>query len=78
MLVVKRSAGVISEVFLKNPLHAGNEALKRGIHSKFETLVDVTRSPKLMIVALQNFENKKFFSQRALHKGIYYYFKRLK
>ena len=37
MLVVKRSASVISEENLKNPLHAGNEALKRGIHSGFET-----------------------------------------
>ena len=34
---VKRSAGVALEVNLRNPLHAGDEAHKWGIHPGFET-----------------------------------------
>ena len=37
ILVVKRSVGVIPVVNLMNPLHAGDEAHKRRIHSGFET-----------------------------------------
>ena len=37
MLAVKRSVGVTPEVNLRNPLHAGEETCKRGIHSGFET-----------------------------------------
>ena len=46
MLAVKRSAGVPPEVNLRNPLHAGDEAHKRGIHLGFETKAATTRSPK--------------------------------
>ena len=42
----KRSAGVAPEVNLRNPLHAGNKACKRGIHPSFEPRADITRSPK--------------------------------
>ena len=38
--------GVAPEVNLRNSLHAGDKARKRGIHSGFETQGDVTRSPK--------------------------------
>ena len=37
MLAAKSSAGVTLEVNLRNPLYAGNEAYKRGIHPGFET-----------------------------------------
>ena len=33
----KRSTGVAPEVNLRNPLHAGDKAGKRGIHPGFET-----------------------------------------
>ena len=38
MLVTKRSAGVATEVNLRNPLVEGNEARKPGIHPGFKTL----------------------------------------
>ena len=37
MLATKRSAGIIPEVNLRNPLHAGNEACRQGIHRGVET-----------------------------------------
>ena len=37
MLAAKRSAGVAPEVNLRNSLHAGNKAHKRGIHPGSET-----------------------------------------
>ena len=37
MLATKRLACVAPEVNLRNPLHAGNEARKWGIHSDFES-----------------------------------------
>ena len=37
MLAVRRSAGVAPEVNLRNPLCAGEEARKWGIHHDFET-----------------------------------------
>ena len=37
MLAAKRSAGIASEVYLRNPLHTGDEACKHGIHTGFET-----------------------------------------
>ena len=48
----KESAGVAPEMNLMNPLPAGNEAHKQGIHSGFETkygvtvVIKVTRSRK--------------------------------
>ena len=36
MLAVKRSAGVTSEVNLRNPLHTSDEANKWMIHAGFE------------------------------------------
>ena len=44
MLATKRSAGHVPEVDLRNPLYAGNEACKQGIHSVFEPMVDISRS----------------------------------
>ena len=38
MLPIKRSAGVASEVNLRNPLYVGKKAHKKGIHPGFETL----------------------------------------
>ena len=37
MLAAKRSASVTPEVNLRNSLHAGDKASKRGIHPDFET-----------------------------------------
>ena len=37
MLATKRSAGVAPEVNLRNSLHTGDKARKRGIHCGFET-----------------------------------------
>ena len=37
MLAIKRSAGVVLEVNLRNPLHAGKEARKQGIHPGYKT-----------------------------------------
>ena len=37
MLATNRSAGVASEVNLRNPLRAGKKACKQGIHPGFET-----------------------------------------
>ena len=43
MLAAKRSAGVAPEVRLRNPLHTGNKACKRGIDLGFETQADPTK-----------------------------------
>ena len=37
MLAIKRSAGVASEVNLRNSLYVGEEAHEQGIHPGFET-----------------------------------------
>ena len=46
MLAIRRSAGVIPEMNLNKPLHAGEEARKLRIHPGFETQTDITRGPK--------------------------------
>ena len=40
ILAVKSSVGVTPEVNLRNPLHAGDEANKQGIHPGFEPRVE--------------------------------------
>ena len=37
VMAIKRSAGIAPVVILRNPLHAGEEAHKQGIHPCFET-----------------------------------------
>ena len=44
-LAIKRSAGVASEVNLKNPLHAYDNAIEVPTHA-FKPKKDVTRNPK--------------------------------
>ena len=36
MLTIKKSAGVVPQANLRNPLHVGDEAHKPGIHTDFE------------------------------------------
>ena len=56
MLVAKRSAGVAPEVNLRNPLHAGEKARKRGIRPSFETLPEVqSMAPQKKTRVLKNF-----------------------
>ena len=45
MLVAKRSAGIVPEVNLRSPLHAGDKLFKQGINPDFETSADV-KCPK--------------------------------
>ena len=37
MITIKRSAGIALEVILRNLLHAGDKAYKKGIHPDIET-----------------------------------------
>ena len=47
MLATKRSAGVASEMNLRNPLHTGDDACKLDISTlALKYRADVTRSPK--------------------------------
>ena len=43
---IKRPAGIIPQVNLRNPLHVGEEAGKSGIHPDFEPKADFSKSPK--------------------------------
>ena len=63
MLAAKRSAGVAPEMNLRNSLHAGDKARKRGIHPGFETQgrryqkskTGVSVAPQKGLVSSKNF-----------------------
>ena len=71
MLGTKRSAGVTPEVNLRNPLHTGDKACKRGNHPDFETqsrhhqksITGVSAAPQKRTDALQKFKKQVFLSQ---------------
>ena len=65
MLGAKRSAGVAPEVNLRNPLHRGNEAHKRGNHPRFETQGRYHQQSKTGISL--NFVFQIFFQKKGTH-----------
>ena len=71
MLGTKRSAGVTQEVNLRNPLHTGDKACKRGNYPDFETQsrhhqkskTGVSVAPQKRTDALQKIKKQVFLSQ---------------
>ena len=60
MLAVKMSAGVASEVNLRNPLFADNKTCKQGIYSSFETHKSKTMALQKGLMSSKFFlKNKK-------------------
>ena len=73
MLAAKRSVGVAPDVNLRNQLHTGNEAGKQGIHTDFEIIVDITRSPKRGITGLTKRTSSIlfFFFERSIFHSLH-------
>ena len=53
ILAIKRSAGIAPEVNLRNPLHTGDEAYKRGIQPGFKTKTTHHQKSKTEVVRIK-------------------------
>ena len=74
MLAIRRSAGVASEVNLRNLLHAGKKACRQGIHPGFETQGRYHQKSKtevdLSVVPQKGLASSKKFIYKKQYQGL--------
>ena len=66
MLAIERSAGITPEVNLKNPLQAGDNECKSGIHPFFEIQGRHQEKSKIGFAMTQKKDSKDFFQKKSI------------